>query len=211
MSAALAATGLGIRRGDRWLVRGLDWELRPGELVAITGPSGCGKSSLLAVLGGLAPPDEGAVTRPLPLALAVQDHGLPGDLSLEQAVRCGDLATTPWWRSWWGLPQAGRARARAALDRLGLAAQARRKVRHCSGGERQRAALARLMQRDAPVWLADEPVANLDQGNAERALDLLRGAARAGRAVAVVLHQDDLARSCDRTLRLGGASEELAA
>ncbi len=192
-----------MSRGGRTLFAGLNLAVFPGELVAITGPSGAGKSTLLAILAGFQAPDTGSVVCRQRLALAMQDPGLPGDLSLLDATRCGALPGRSWWASWWRLNEADTAQRE--LTALGLGPIARRKVRHASGGERQRVALARLLMGDAPVLLADEPVANLDPASADIAMGRLQAAARSGRAVAVVLHQPELvARWCDREVRIGG-------
>lgn len=197
----LAATGLAAQRGGRWLFSGLDLALHVGEVVAITGPSGAGKSTLLGILAGLQAAQVGTVTRRCRVALALQDPGLPGDLTLRDAVRCGALPGRS-WSSWWRLSAVDRATAE--LSALGLGDLGQRKVRHASGGERQRAALARALLGDAPVLLADEPVANLDPAAADLAMSRIQSAARAGRAVAVVLHQPELvARWCDREVQIG--------
>ena len=201
LPALMHAQGLGAWRGERWLFRGLDMVVRPGDMVAITGPSGAGKSTLLAILAGLQNAEEGHVERRTAAALAMQDPGLPGDLTLLDAVRCGALPGRPWWSSWWHLNASDRAVTELAA--LGLGPIARRKVRHASGGERQRAALARVLLGNAPLLLADEPVANLDQASAAQAMSRLHTVARQGRAVVVVLHQPDLvARWCNREVKL---------
>jgi len=201
----LTVAGLGVQRGGTWLLRGLDLAVAAGEMVAVLGPSGCGKTSLLRTLAGLDQPGEGTVAKPQSTAFLLQDHGLPGDLSLFDAVRTGCLPRQRALRSLFALPGASeRRRAWHELEALGLTGCARRKIRHVSGGERQRAALARLLVAGGDLLLADEPVANLDGAAAVLALGRLRAAAESGAAVLVVLHQPELAhRCCNRSIDLG--------
>jgi ABC-type phosphate/phosphonate transport system ATPase subunit len=198
----LAVRGLRLERGGRRLVDVFDLDVTAGEVVAITGPSGCGKTTLLRTLAGLEPPAAGSIASG-PRALMLQELGLAGDLCLFDAVTTGALHRHHWIRSLWGLPRHERQRAWQALDHLGLAHAARRKVRHCSGGERQRAALARLLVCGADLLLADEPVSNLDHASADTAMAALRGAASQGAGVVVVLHQRHLVeRFCDRSVAI---------
>ncbi len=198
----LSLRGLGLRRGERWLFRGLDLEVRRGEFLAVTGPSGAGKSSLVAALAGLLPASEGglswcdaagAAQPPAALrgrlGLVFQDLRLVPTLPLLDNVCLARLGRHPWWRTLAGAPREGEARARALLGALGLAEVAERTAALCSGGEQQRAALARGLCLEPEAVLADEPVSALDPDGARRALGVLRDEARArGLTVVCVLH-----------------------
>ena len=181
MTTLLEARGLTARRGGREVLRGVDLELRAGEVVAILGPNGAGKSTLLAVLAGLLPATCGAMERRARVATALQAGALADRSALanvEAALR------------WWGVPRAARRhRAEAALAALGAGHLAARRAIALSGGEARRVHLARALALEAGVLLLDEPFSGLD---APARADLLEDAGAAlahpGRAVAVVLH-----------------------
>ncbi|MCW3492856.1 heme ABC transporter ATP-binding protein [Microbacterium sp. SSM24] len=171
-------------------------EIRAGELHALVGPNGAGKSTLFAVLAGDVVPSGGSVSldgRPLggipPRELArlravlLQQNAVSFSFTVEQVVRMG---RAPWART----PaeeddDAAVARALTLTDMTGLA---RRRVTSLSGGERARAALARVLAQDAGILLLDEPTAALDLKHQEDVLRIARDQAREGSAVAVVLH-----------------------
>jgi ABC-type multidrug transport system ATPase subunit len=177
----LVARGLGVRRGRRQVLAGVDLELRRGEVTAILGPNGAGKSTLLAALGGLVPASAGALERNGRLASAGQAAALA-----RRSVRGNvELAL-----AWWGTPRdERRARAEAALAALGIAALADRDATTLSGGEARRAHLARVLAVEPDAMLLDEPFAGLDPGVRSELLyavtDLLRDP---GRATCIVVH-----------------------
>ncbi len=129
---------------------GIDLDIAPGEFVALLGASGSGKTTLLRTLAGLDPvPDGAAVDLPHPVAVAFQQPLL--------------LPWQPVWRNVvLGLPDGTRARAEAALAEVGLAHRADAWPGTLSGGEAQRAALARALVRAPRLLLLDEPFAALD-------------------------------------------------
>ena len=187
--------------------------VRPGEVVAVTGPSGCGKSTLLHVAAGLLTPQAGsvallghdlagldeparAVLRRREVGVVLQYGQLVPDLSLEDNVALpllldgGDLA-------------AARTAARDALARVGLEQAGGAVPQELSGGQAQRAAIARALITSPRVLLADEPVASLDPVAAADALELLLAVARRdGGAVVVVTHDNTTAAMADREVRL---------
>lgn len=167
-----------------------------GELHALVGPNGAGKSTLFGVLAGDIVPGSGEVTldgAPLrgihPRVLAreravlLQQNAVSFPFSVEEVVRMG---RAPWART----PaedddDALVARALAVTD---MTALARRGVTSLSGGERARAALARVLAQDTGILLLDEPTAALDLRHQEDVLRIARDRARDGAAVAIVLH-----------------------
>lgn len=191
--AWLAARQLAARRGDRVLFRGLDLALQAGEVVWLRGTNGRGKTTLLRLLAGLSTPAEGAVSfrdRPLrgadpvwraELAYVAHANALKDDLHALEALRfVAGLR---------GVPVAPQALL-AALERLGVARQARLPVRVLSQGQRRRVALARLALPDAPgVWLLDEPFDALDDAGIATLDAMLRAHAAGGGAVLLTSHQ----------------------
>lgn len=185
---ALAASKLACRRGDRLLFRGLDFELKSGQIVWLRGPNGSGKTSLLRLLAGLSTPAEGAVTwggEPLrragsswcrSLCYLAHANALKDDLSVLEALQF--LARLH--------GHAGdEAGCSEALRRVGLFSRRRASVRTLSQGQRRRVALARLqLDAAAPVWILDEPYDALDaEGTAMLDAALSAHAARGGAAV----------------------------
>jgi NitT/TauT family transport system ATP-binding protein len=157
-------------------VDGVDLDLAPGSFVALLGPSGCGKSTLLRLVAGLDRPSEGKVLldgapvslegRP-PIAYVFQDpHLLPW-------LRVLDNAALPLQLS--GMPrEQRRARAREALEQVGLADAAERYPAELSGGMKMRASLARALVTHPRLLLLDEPFAALDELTRNRLDDQLR-------------------------------------
>ncbi len=219
-AADLAATALVAREielayGGRPVLRGVDLEVRPGEMLALFGPNGAGKSTLLRVLAGDLSPVRGAVTiggRPLRalgrreiarlLGVVPQEPLAPLPYTAGEIVLMGRAPRVARFR------MEGEADARAALRALaalGAAALCDRPVGELSGGERQRVAIARAIAQETPVLLLDEPTAFLDVRHQVEAFRLLRALARErGRAVLVASHEVNLAAQyADRVALLG--------
>jgi sulfonate transport system ATP-binding protein len=136
--------------GQRIVLDGVNLRIRRGEFVALLGKSGCGKTTLLRALSGLDVADAGVVSAPSARTVVFQEHRL-----------------MPWFRVWQnvaiGLPFGKtRARARAALDEVGLHEHYDAWPATLSGGEAQRVALARALVREPKLLLLDEPFASLD-------------------------------------------------
>jgi putative ABC transport system ATP-binding protein len=193
------------------ILRGIDLSVPAGEIVALMGPSGSGKSSLLAVSAGLERATSGsllllgqelvgqsedALARLRRGAVGVvfqAFHLLPNMTAFENVALAADLA---------GLDDAP-ARARAALDRVGLAARAGHYPGQMSGGEQQRTAVARAVVSGPRILFADEPTGNLDSVSGAAVRDLLFSLAREdGASLVLVTHEAELAAACDRTVRL---------
>ncbi|HEY0778803.1 MAG TPA: ABC transporter ATP-binding protein [Gemmatirosa sp.] len=186
-----------------------------GEMVAIVGESGAGKSTLLHVLGALERPSAGevrldgeslagqsdtvlAVLRNRLVGFVFQFHHLLREFTaLENVMMPLRIAGQP--------PRDARERAAALLDRVGLAARLHHRPGALSGGEQQRAAVARALAAEPAVVLADEPSGNLDQENAERLHELFAGLAREQQlGLVVVTHNPALAARAQRVMRLAG-------
>jgi putative ABC transport system ATP-binding protein len=182
-----------------------------GQTVALTGPSGCGKSTLLSLVGLLDRPDRGRVQvdgidlarvrrgadfRARRVGFVFQFHHLVPTMTLQENVEAPMLAL--------GVPLAQRrARAALLLDSMGLGARAGFLPTHVSGGERQRAAVARALVNRPALLLADEPTGNLDSRAGEQVIELLVGHARSQQALLLVAtHNPDIAAAMDRRIEL---------
>ena len=195
---------------------GVDLQIERGELVAIIGASGSGKSTLMNLLGCLDTPSSGtyrldgipveelddeelAEVRNRHIGFVFQSFHL---LARQSAL---DNVVLPLvYRRREPLPaEERRARARAVLERVGLADRMHHKPTELSGGQRQRVAIARALVNDPALLFADEPTGNLDSKTSEEILALLVELNRKlGRTVVVVTHEPDVARRCDRTVQL---------
>jgi lipoprotein-releasing system ATP-binding protein len=195
------------------VLKGLDVALEKGEMVAVVGASGVGKSTLLHVLGGLDPADQGSVrlgdtdVTNLPDAKVVAfrnahvgfvfqfHHLLPEFTALENAEMPMRIARRP--------SSERRQRATELLQRVGLGERLQHRPGMLSGGEQQRVAIARALVMDPLILLADEPTGDLDEHTAESLHDLLREMHRErGLTSLIATHNPRLAAACDRILRL---------
>ncbi|MBI4161118.1 MAG: ABC transporter ATP-binding protein [Acidobacteria bacterium] len=195
------------------VLRGLDLEVRRGEMVAVTGASGVGKSTLLHLLAGLDLPDRGEVAvdgrrlsglrsrertafRNRRIGIVFQFHHLLPEFSALENV------LLPFWMGG-GSPEPGRRAAAALLDRLGLGGRLHHHPAQLSGGEQQRVAIARGLVNSPALLLADEPTGNLDTQTAESVFECLRAwNRREGLTVILATHNLRLAQECDRLLHL---------
>ncbi len=202
-------------------VAAASFEIRAGEFVAITGPSGCGKSTLLHLLGGLDAPTAGelhvdglalhsAAERDLTryrrhtVGIVFQFfHLLPTMTALENVMLPRLLQGES--------PTTVRPKAEALLALVGLADRATHFPHQLSGGQMQRAAIARALVGEPKLLLADEPTGNLDTAAAAQVLALLEEIASQGRTTLVVVtHSAEVARLARRQLRMrdGGLMQE---
>lgn len=199
----LTLKAVSVTLGGRQILNQASLHVAPGEIVALEGPSGAGKTTLIRAAARLIP-CHGTVTAQA-TAVIFQHHALARRLTARTNVLVGALAridllrTT--LRAW---PHTELDRAENCLARVGLEGLGPRRTDTLSGGQRQRVAIARALTQQAPVLLADEPVASLDPENAAAILTLLRHLARTdGLAVLLCLHQPELAaKFADRRLRL---------
>ncbi len=180
MSDGLAFHDVTCVRGGRVLFEGLSLAIGGGGAAIVTGPNGVGKSSLIRVAAGLLKPARGSVSGAPVRALMAEAAALDGERRLGAALR--------FWASLDGDDAAPGPRVAKALEATGLAALAAVPVRLLSTGQRRRAALARVVASQAPLWLLDEPANGLDDASV-RLLEALVAAHRArGGTVLVATH-----------------------
>jgi zinc transport system ATP-binding protein len=144
--------GAGVRRGGRWLVEGVDLKIRRGEIVTLIGPNGSGKSTTAKMITGVTKPDTGNVMRKPDLRIGYVPQWLAIDWTLPLTVHRLMTLTG----------RHGDAEIAAALKAVGIPHLARADVQHLSGGEFQRALLARAMIRKPDLLVLDEPVQGVD-------------------------------------------------
>jgi putative ABC transport system ATP-binding protein len=193
-------------------LRDVDLTISAGELMAIVGPSGSGKSTMLNMLGTLDRPTTGTVTidgfavaglsdrevsalRATRIGFVFQQFHLAPGVTAVDNVADGML--------YGGIPRRQRrARAMAALERVGLAARADHQPHQLSGGEKQRVAIARAIAHEPRLLLADEPTGALDTASGQLVMGILRGMNASGTAVVVITHDVDVARSLPRRISM---------
>lgn len=199
--------------GSLQVLRGIDLEIKQGEVVSIVGPSGAGKTTLLQIMGTLDRPDSGSVVidrtevsrlkerelaafRNRHIGFVFQFHQLlPEFTALENVMIPAFIAGVS--------PSEAEVRARELLQLLGLPERAQHKPNELSGGEKQRIAVARALMNRPAVILADEPSGSLDTHNKEELHQLffdLRD--RLGQTFVIVTHDEGLAQITDRTIHL---------
>ena len=195
------------------VLRGVDLEVQPGEIVALLGPSGSGKSTLLQAVGLLEGGFDGSIQisgreaaelnddartelRREALGFVYQFHHLLPDFDARENVMLPIMIRG-------AEREAARTRAEQLLGALGLAARLDHRPSKLSGGEQQRVAVARALANRPPLVLADEPTGNLDEATADvvfaEFLNLVRGE---GSAALVATHNERIAAKMDPVLRL---------
>jgi lipoprotein-releasing system ATP-binding protein len=217
------------RSGDHRLevLRGVDFDLAPGEFVAVVGQSGSGKSTLLHLMGLLDAADSGEITlgdtridrlpamrrdrlRNASIGMVFQAyHLLPEFDALENVL--APLMVRHGVIEWLRVRREARARAVKLLERFGLGGRLHHKPRQLSGGEMQRVAIARALVTQPKVLLADEPTGNLDEATGGEILDAICELNRVdGLSIVLVTHDASIARRADRIVRLAAGRVEAA-
>jgi lipoprotein-releasing system ATP-binding protein len=201
------------------VLHGLDLEVQPGEFLSIVGASGSGKSTLLHLLGTLDAPDSGSVfldgrridnlpnrdrdqLRNQTFGFIFQFYHLLPELSaVENVLMPAMIAQSAF--GWWRTKHQWRKRAEEILDRVGLGHRLTHKPRELSGGEMQRAAVARALICQPRVLLADEPTGNLDVDTGHEIVQLLRDLNRHdGLTIVMVTHNLEIVAATDRVVRM---------
>lgn len=209
----LTVRNVGKQYGDRWVVRGIHFELSPGDRLAVLGPSGCGKTTLLNLIGGLDSPDEGTVE----LEGRVLMDLTPEERAKIRRERIGTIfqffhliptltafenIQLPLELLGWS-SQESKVRVGSLLEDVGLTHRASAWPYELSGGEQQRVAVARALASKPALLLADEPTGNLDQTSGLKVLNLLSTlSAKENTALIMVTHSEIAAKNCPRVLSL---------
>ncbi len=192
-------------------LRGVDTQIQPGEFVAIMGPSGSGKSTFMNMVGALDTPTSGrleiagrniaeldsdqlSALRNQTLGFVFQQFML---LPRTNAV---DNVQLPLMYTRMNAGEKDR-RARAALERVGLAERMDHTPSQLSGGQQQRVAIARALVNDPSMILADEPTGALDTATAEDIMGLFTDLNREGVTIVLVTHEEEIAAHARRTIR----------
>ncbi|MBI5140889.1 MAG: ABC transporter ATP-binding protein [Nitrospirae bacterium] len=200
------------RRGseDVYALRGVDLSIGQGELVSITGPSGSGKTTLLHILGCLDTPTSGAVRldgvaidhmdeaalvdiRRKKIGFVFKQFYLIPGLSVFENVSLPLL---------FNKTEAKRGHIESILDGVGLGGRMSHMPNQLSGGEMQRTAIARALVNNPEIILADEPTGNLDSGNSENIVNILKSIHLKGVTIVIVTHDRDLAAKADRMISI---------
>lgn len=201
------------RYGSLEVLRGVNLEIKKGEVVSIVGPSGCGKSTLLHILGTLDKPDMGEIVinnkslselsgnrlasfRNKHIGFVFQFHHLlPEFTALENVC-------IPGWLSGRGKTEV-KNKAEELLKMLGLSERNENKPNQLSGGEQQRVAVARALINNPDIVFADEPSGNLDSANAQELHQLFFDLRKKfNQTFLIVTHNEELSQLSDRVLHM---------
>lgn len=189
--------------GPLHVLRGVDMRVHRGEVVVVVGPSGSGKSTLCRVINRLEPIDSGTIRfdgQPLPdegralarlrseVGMVFQSFNLFAHKTVLENVTLGPIKVRK------EAPERARERAKALLDRVGIADQADKFPAQLSGGQQQRAAIARALAMQPKAMLFDEPTSALDPEMVGEVLDVMTSLARDGMTMIVVSHEMGFAR-----------------
>ena len=196
------------------VLKGISFEVKKGEFLALVGKSGCGKSTLMYVLSTMDTDYEGSLTikdtvltkqsqnelaafRNENIGFVFQFHYLLPEFSALENVMIPALKLKRYSRA------EIEEKAYKNLEMLGLKDQALKRVTKLSGGQQQRVAIARALINDPAVIMGDEPTGNLDTTNTQIVFDIFRELARErNQTIIAVTHDDDFAKNCDRIIEM---------
>jgi putative ABC transport system ATP-binding protein len=199
-----------MAEGEMTILHGIDLTIAAGEMVAIMGPSGSGKSTLMNILGCLDAPSSGryllegtdvtklskgklAKTRGQRIGFVFQSFNL---IPRTDAMRNVELPLV------YNGVRSRRAKAKAALERVGLGSRLRHVPSELSGGQKQRVAIARALINDPSIILADEPTGALDTKSTVEIMELFTELNAAGCTIVVITHEEEVAEYCTRRVWL---------
>ena len=193
-------------------LRGVTLGIESGELIAICGPSGCGKSTLLWLVGCVDLPTSGEVAIEGSVTSRLSDRALTRlrrdrigtvfqAFNLLQTLTIAENVAVPLVLQGRGLAEIEQ-RVSAVLARVGIAEKADVLPAQLSGGQAQRAAIARAIVHAPAIVLADEPTGNLDSQTGAEILCLLRELATSGQTIAIATHDATAAANCDRAVHM---------
>ncbi|MEI6234913.1 MAG: ABC transporter ATP-binding protein [Planctomycetota bacterium] len=201
-----------ISTGKLTVLKGINLRISKGEFVAITGPSGSGKSTLMALLGCLDRPTSGQVLINGTDVSTLSDND-EADLRsrtigfvfqafhLIQSLTILENVEIPLFYA--GVPhRERRTRALKALEKVGLGPRCGHKPPELSGGEQQRAAIARALIREPEILLADEPTGNLDSKTCAQIMTIFESVRDAGKTVLIITHDQSIAAKASRQIKL---------
>ena len=204
VAGGLSVESVHVWRGDRHVLKGINLQLPPGQLLHISGPNGSGKSTLLRVACGLLAPEQGQVSwngQPIGrtrieyqtiLAYASHEPALKGDLTALENLRFAV-----------GLKRrVAAAELKESLTRTGVEACADLPARVLSAGQRRRVAMARILASRAVLWILDEPFTNLDTAGVDLVSSLLTEHVDGGGAALVVAHHEVQGSAAMRRMEL---------
>ncbi len=223
---ALLLKGVQKRYGEQHVLKGIDLDVKAGEVMSIIGPSGSGKTSLIRTINALEWPDAGEIILFGRGYLSSRDR--PGNASVRQGVKhigmvfqsfnlfphrtiLENVTLAPRYQR-----HASRAeldtRALALLDKVGLLAHAYKYPHQLSGGQQQRVAIARALAMEPDVMLFDEPTSALDPELVDDVLNVIRDLANEGMTMVIVTHEMDFAMSVSNRIAFmeGGVVQQLA-
>ena len=190
----------------------VSFEIRDGEYVAITGPSGSGKSTLMNIIGCLDVPDSGSYdlagistarysSRQLARLRGEHIGFIFQGFNLLNRLDAIENVELPLIYQKIGVRER-RARAKEALDMVGLGDRLKHRPNQLSGGQQQRVAIARALAAKPQLILADEPTGNLDSKTGQDLMKLLRDLNESGKTIVIITHDVHIASQAKRTLRI---------
>ena len=189
----------------------LTLEVRKGEFIAVCGVSGSGKSTLLHIIGCLDQPTSGTVLISGTDVSGLSDSALAKIRNDKIGIVLQDFALIPYRTAYDNVmvplyfsknKRNAHKRIMESLEKTGVAALSKRESRKMSGGQKQRVAIARALVNNPDIILADEPTGQLDSKTKKEIADLFKTINSEGRTIVVVTHDDELAKTADRVVRI---------